>query len=125
MKTNISEHFAELGDPQIEQTKLHPSVNIITISLCAIISGADDWVAIAAYGRTKQAFLSSFLNLSNGIPLHDTFRRVFGLLEPELFQVKFLAWVQRIQQLNQGKVVALDGKRPVAVGKAPKVQSMW
>lgn len=68
MKTTISEQFAELGDPRIERTKLHPLINIITISLCAIISGADDWVAIAAYGRTKQAFLSGFLDLSNGIP---------------------------------------------------------
>lgn len=74
MRTTISEHFAEIADPRIERTKLHPLINIITIALCAIISGTDDWVAIEAYGRTKQDFLRSFLDLSYGIPSHDTFR---------------------------------------------------
>ena len=111
MKTTISEHFAEITDPRIERTKLHPLINIITIALCAIISGADDWVAIEAYGRTKEEFLGTFLELRNGIPSHDTFRRVFGLLNPEQFQAQFLSWVQRIERLTQGEVVAIDGKR--------------
>jgi hypothetical protein len=85
MKTTISEHFAEIEDPRIERTKLHPLINIITIVLCAVISGADDWVAIEAYGRAKKEFLGTFLDLTNGIPSHDTFRRVFGLLNPEQF----------------------------------------
>lgn len=111
MKTTINEHFGEIADPRLERTKLHSLLNIITITLCAIISGADDWVAIAAYGRTKQAFLSSFLDLGNGIPSHDTFRRVFGLLAPEQFQAKFLSWVQSVEHLTQGEGVAIDGKR--------------
>lgn len=109
--TTISEHFAEIQDPRVERTKLHSLINIITIALCAIISGADDWVAIEAYGRTKQSFLGTFLDLSNGIPSHDTFRRVFGLLDPEQVQMKFLSWVQSIEQLTKGEVVAIDGKR--------------
>ena len=111
MKTTISEHFGELADPRIERTKLYPLINLITIALCAIISGADDWVAIAAYGRTKREFLGTLVDLTNGIPSHDTFRRVFGLLDPEQFQAQFLAWVQRIEQLTTGEVVAIDGKR--------------
>lgn len=111
MKTTINEHFRDLVDPRVERTKLHPLLNIITITLCGMISGADDWVAIEAYGRAKHSFLSTFLDLSNGIPSHDTFRRVFGLLDPEQFQAKFLAWIQRIEQLTQEEVVAIDGKR--------------
>lgn len=111
MKTTISEHFAEIEDPRMERTKLHPLLNIITIALCAIISGADDWVAIEAYGRTKREFLGELLDLTNGIPSHDTFRRVFSLLNPEQFQAQFLAWVQNIEQLTNGEVVAIDGKR--------------
>jgi predicted transposase YbfD/YdcC len=111
MKTTISEHFAEIEDPRIERTKLHPLINIITIVLCAVISGADDWVAIEAYGRAKKEFLGTFLDLTNGIPSHDTFRRVFGLLNPEQFQAQFLSWVQSIERLTKGEVVAIDGKR--------------
>lgn len=111
MKPTISEHFGAIVDPRMERTKLHPLLNIITITLCAIISGADDWVAIESYGRTKEAFLRSMLDLSNGIPSHDTFRRVFGLLDPAQFEAKFLGWVQSIEQLTAGEVVAIDGKR--------------
>lgn len=111
MKPTISEHFGGLEDPRIERTKLHPLINIITIALCAIISGADDWVAIEAYGRTKEEFLRKILDLRNGIPSHDTFRRVFGLLDPEQFQAKFRSWVQSIEQVTTGEVVAIDGKR--------------
>jgi predicted transposase YbfD/YdcC len=111
MKTTISEHFAGIKDPRVERTKLHALLTIITIALCGIISGADDWVAIEAYGRAKQSFLSTFLDLTNGIPSHDTFRRVFGLLNPDQFQEKFLGWVQNIERLTAGEVVAIDGKR--------------
>lgn len=95
----------------MERTKLHPLSNIITIALCVIISGADDWVVIETYGRTKEAFLRSMLDLSNGIPSHDTFRRVFGILDPVQFQAKFLGSVQSIDQLAKDEVVAIDVKR--------------
>lgn len=108
--TTISEHFATVADLRVERTKLHPLINIITIALCGMISGADDWVAIEAYGRAKQSFLNTFLDLTHGIPSHDTFRRVFGRLDPEQFQAKFLTWVQGIEQVTQGEVVAIDGK---------------
>lgn len=106
----ISEHFATVADPRVERTKLHPLINVITIALCGMISGADDWVAIEVYGRAKQSFLNTFLDLTHGIPSHDTFRRVFGCLDPEQFQAQFLSWVQGIEQVTQGEVVAIDGK---------------
>lgn len=111
MKTTISEHFGGLPDPRVERTKLHPLLNILSIALCGVLSGADDWVAIEAYGETKQAFLSTFLDLTNGIPSHDTFQRVFALLDPEQFQHCFLKWIQHIETLTRGEVIAIDGKR--------------
>ncbi|MCX6050261.1 MAG: ISAs1 family transposase [Chloroflexi bacterium] len=111
MKTTISEHFESLVDPRVERTKLHPLINILSIALCGVLSGADDWVAIEAYGQTKRAFLGTFLDLTNGIPSHDTFARVFALLDPEQFQHCFLKWIQCIESLSAGEVVAIDGKR--------------
>jgi len=111
MKTSIGKHFALLADPRVERTKLHPLINILSIALCAVISGADDWVAMEAYGNTKQTFLSTFLDLTNGIPSHDTFRRVFSLLDPGQFQQCFLNWIRTIEALTAGEVIAIDGKR--------------
>src|SRR5215212_4501343 len=111
MKTTISEHFEGLCDPRVERTKLHPLINILSIALCGVLSGADDWVAIEAYGHAKQAFLSTCLDLTNGIPAHDTFARVFALLDPEQFQRCFLNWIQTIETLTGGEVIAIDGKR--------------
>jgi predicted transposase YbfD/YdcC len=111
MTTTISEHFASLPDPRVERTKLHPLINILSIALCAVISGADDWVAMEAYGHAKHAFLSTFLDLTHGIPSHDTFGRVFGLLDPEQFQSCFLSWIRTIEALTVGEVIAIDGKR--------------
>jgi predicted transposase YbfD/YdcC len=111
MQTTISEHFSALPDPRVERTKLHPLVNILSIGLCAVLSGAEDWVAMEAYGNAKRSLLSTFLDLENGIPSHDTFRRVFGLLDPEQFQHCFLKWVRTIEQLTKGEIVAIDGKR--------------
>jgi hypothetical protein len=93
-KTTISEFFSHIKDPRIDRTKRHQLIDIITITLCAVISGADSWVDIELYGQTKRKWLKKFLELPNGIPSHDTFARVFARLDPE--------------QLQQGCIVTLD-----------------
>ncbi|EGJ29006.1 MULTISPECIES: ISAs1 family transposase [Moorena] len=109
-KTTIFEHFSDLKDPRVDRTKLHKLIDIITITICAVISGADTWVDIELYGKTKYQWLKKFLELPNGIPSHDTFARVFAKLNPEQLQSCFLKWIQSISQLTSGEIVAIDGK---------------
>jgi hypothetical protein len=91
LNTTLFEHFANLEAPRIERSKEHLLKDIIAIAILAIISGADGWVAIEAYGNAKYEWLKSFLELPNGIPSHDTFSRVFARIEPQQFQKCFLS----------------------------------
>jgi predicted transposase YbfD/YdcC len=117
---SLLSHFATLPDPRVERTRLHPLANILVIAICAIICGADDWVSIEDYGEAKQEWLSGFLDLSNGIPAHDTFGRVFSLLDPDTLQACFISWIKSIAQLSDGEVVAIDGKLLNGSADAPK-----
>jgi len=80
MATSIWEHFSILPDPRVERTKLHKLEDILTIAICAVICGAETWVDIADFGRAKEAWLRTFLELPHGIPSHDTFGRLFAVL---------------------------------------------
>jgi predicted transposase YbfD/YdcC len=108
--TTITEHFSSLEDPRMDRTKLHPLDNLLVIALCAVICGADSWVEIELFGEAKRQWFAKFLDLSNGIPSHDTFGRVFARLDAEQFQTSFVNWVQAICKVLEGQVVALDGK---------------
>ena len=109
-RTSISEHFATLTDPRVERSKAHLLVEIVTIALCGVICGADDWVAVEAFGREKAAWLGTFLALPGGIPSHDTFGRVFARVNPEEFRRCFLAWVRAVVGDPGEQIVAIDGK---------------
>ncbi len=107
---SITTHFAELEDPRVERTKLHKLLDILVIAICAVVCGADNWVAVEQFGHAKLEWLKTFLELPNGIPSHDPFGRVFAHLDPEQFQQCFLSWVQAVHQVTHGQVVAVDGK---------------
>jgi predicted transposase YbfD/YdcC len=104
------EHFGSLEDPRIDRTKRHELLDIVAITICAVICGADNWVEVEDFGKAKHPWLKTFLSLPNGIPSHDTFGRVFAMLSPDQFAQCFLNWVKAISQLTQGQVVAIDGK---------------
>jgi predicted transposase YbfD/YdcC len=107
---SIRQCFAHVADPRREHLRLHNLWDIFAITILAVIAGADSWVEVANYGLKKVAWLQSFLELPNGIPSHDTFNRVFALLNPAAFQEGFLNWVRAIAKSTLGRVVAIDGK---------------
>lgn len=107
---SILTHFAALPDPRRRRRRLHNLLDLIAIAICAVIAGCDDWVEVAAYGRKKRAWLQTFLPLPYGTPSHDTFSRVFRLLEPRAFQRCFTRWIKAVQTATGGKLVAIDGK---------------
>jgi predicted transposase YbfD/YdcC len=107
---SIADHFRALPDPRVRRTRRHALVDILVITLCAVICGADDWVAVAHFGHAKRTWFRGFLTLRHGIPSHDTFGRVFAALDPAAFQAAFLAWVQTVAALLPGDVIAIDGK---------------
>ena len=103
-------HFEPLEDSRCPLKRRHILHERIVIAIAAILCGADGWVAIAQFGRSKRAWLQGFLTLPHGIPSHDTFGRVFGLLGPAAFEACFRAWVESIRELLPGEIVAIDGK---------------
>jgi predicted transposase YbfD/YdcC len=109
-RLSLVDHFAELPDPRLDRTKQHLLIDLVTIALCAVLCGADDWVEVAAFGRGKEKWLRRFLKLPGGIPSHDTFWRVFRALDPLQFEQCFLSWVQSVMHLSAGEIVAVDGK---------------
>lgn len=106
----IVDHFMELDDPRMDRKKEHLLIDIVIITICAVICGADDWVSISKFGVAKQSWFKTFLKLPNGIASHDTFGRVFSLISPEEFQKCFRNWVQSIARVFDDEIIALDGK---------------
>ncbi len=102
-------HFGQLDDPRLDRKKRHSLLDIVAITICAVIAGADGWTDVELFGKSKEAWLRTFLKLPNGIPSHDTFGRFFALLDPKAFQRSFIDWVRALHETVQG-VVAIDGK---------------
>lgn len=103
-------HFSKLEDPRIDRQKLHPLMDIIVIAICAVICGAETWVDMENFGKARIEWFKKFLELPNGVPSHDTFGRVFGLLKASAFEACFFDWVQAVNQVTKGQVIAIDGK---------------
>jgi predicted transposase YbfD/YdcC len=99
-----------MEDPRSDHTRRHKLIDIITIALCGVICGADSWVDIELFGKSKAGWLKGFLELPNGIPSHDTFGRVFARLDAQQFRDCFLEWVQALRAMTRGQVIAIDGK---------------
>ena len=83
----LKDVFVSVPDPRSARQTRHNLSELLAVAVCAVLCGADDFVDIALWGRSKLAWLRRFLTLEAGIPSHDTFARVFGLLDAEAFEV--------------------------------------
>jgi predicted transposase YbfD/YdcC len=106
----IEEHFGKVIDPRRDRTKEHKLIDIIVVAICAVICGAEGWTDIENFGNRKLPWLKTFLELPNGIPSHDTFGRVFSLIDAQQFQLAFLEWVWAVNDIVQGQIINIDGK---------------
>jgi predicted transposase YbfD/YdcC len=111
LSLSLFDSLDQVPDPRRERTKLHQLVDILVIAVCATICAAETWEEIAEFGQAKESWFKKFLALPNGIPSHDTFRRVFLLINPKKFQESFLVWVREVSRLTEGEIVAIDGKQ--------------
>lgn len=106
----IIEHFRPITEPRILLKTRHKLIDIIAITLCGVIAGADDWTEIADFGKAKEEWFRKFLELPSGIPSHDTFGRVFARIRPEEFEQCFINWVRSTFENIAPQVIAIDGK---------------
>src|SRR5215203_4061430 len=107
---NLAQYFGAIEDPRCSGKVGHRLLDILMIAVCAVVACAESWCDIALYGRNKLAWLRTFLELPNGVPSHDTFRRVFMLIDPDAFEAGFTAWVGSLMAGFEREVVAIDGK---------------
>lgn len=102
--------FGDLRDPRVQGRCDHLLIDILAITILAVMCGAEDWPDIEEFGRRRGSWLKGFLQLPHGIPSHDTFRRVFGLLDRKQFAACLFQWTQALHEATGGKVIAIDGK---------------
>lgn len=108
--TDFFAHFSIIPDPRMERTKKHRLIDILFIGVCTIICGGESFTDMQDFGEAKEEWLRKFLELPHGIPSHDTFGRVFSLLDPTLFGECLLRWSAALHEATKGEVIALDGK---------------
>jgi predicted transposase YbfD/YdcC len=109
MSMKLLDYFSDVTDPRVERTKLHKLEDILAIAICATICGAEGWYEMAFFGQCKQPWLKTFLELTNGIPSDDTFRRVISTLQPDEFEACFQRWTKAISN-HRRDIIAIDGK---------------
>ncbi len=110
MTISFIEHFSELEDSRIERKKLHALSDILVLVVCAMISGAEGWEDIAAFGHSKLEWLKRFVPLKNGVPSHDCIAYVISRLAPKSFSECFMRWAEEVREKTHGEIIAVDGK---------------
>ena len=109
-ENNLLSCFSIIEDPRLDRKKRHKLLDILAIAICAVLCHAETWNEMQQFGESKKEWFQTFLDLPNGIPSHDTFRRVFILLDPEEFKTSFQMWVQTIAQKIDKEIISIDGK---------------
>ena len=110
MSVNFIQHFATIEDPRIDRCKRHELMDILFLSICAVLSNAEGWEDIEDFGHSKLMWLRNYFPFENGIPKHDTIARVLVRLDPTAVQQSFFSWVQDVAQISPYEVIAIDGK---------------
>ena len=106
----VISHFSSITEPRKNINIKHKLIDIIVITLCAVISGCDEWIDISHYANSKLDWFKKFLELPNGIPSSDRFRVVFSMIDPIEFEKCFKNWVSDVIKKNDKEVIAVDGK---------------
>lgn len=107
---SLIQHFQDLPDPRVNRTKDHALIDVLVIAVCTLLCGGGSFNDMEEFGKAKEEWFRTFLSLTNGIPSHDTFNRVFGALDPRQFLDCFLRWTQSLRQAVHQEIVAIDGK---------------
>jgi len=107
---SLFEHFQDLEDPRWNRYKLHKFNDLLFITICATICGADGWQDLEQYAHAKQEWLKRYLELPGGLPSDDTFRRVISRIDPEAFEACFRRWIASVVEHTDGELIAIDGK---------------
>ena len=110
MAGSVVAFFAEVPDPRSPLGRRHRLSDVLTIAICGVICGAESWAEVEQFGRDKGDWFHTFLDLPHGIPSHDTFGRIFSLLDPEAFERCFVAWMAALADRPDQRIVAVDGK---------------
>lgn len=108
-QASITEHFTDLEDPR-RFNRRHKLLDILVMAICAAIAGADGWEHVELFAETNEDWLRGFLELPHGIPTRHTFSRVFAALDAEQFQMCFVQWIQAVDKVTEGQIIAADGK---------------
>ena len=109
-KPSIIHHFSSIEDLRVNRQKKHQLQDIFFISICAIVCGADNWVAVEEFGLAKEEWFTELLGLEHGIPSHDTFGAVYAAIDTDHFSICFSRWVADLANITEGEVIAIDGK---------------
>src|SRR6516165_9099922 len=107
---SFERHFQDLQDPRVERTRKHPLINMVFMTVCGVLSGANSIAGIHEFAIDRRSWLARYIDMSSGIPSEDTFGRVLARLDPAAFEKCLLGWIQDVQELTENRVVAIDGK---------------
>lgn len=125
-KISLTRLFEDMNDPRVVGRCTYPLVEVVLIGICAVLCGAETWTEVEEFGESKRGWLATFLKLEQGIPSHDTFRRVFSLLPAEVFETRFREWVTATFHVEREQVIAIDGKTVRGAGlRALHLVSAW
>ncbi len=122
---SLVNYFSIIPDPRINRKKKYLLVEVLLSSVCAVLCGAESFVEIAMYAEQLEQWLKDRIGLSleNGIPSHDTYRRIFELVDPDIFRRAFIDWAESVRVTTTGETISIDGKALRATRKGAKEHS--